>query len=135
MKNFLFLMLLSFSALAQESVGQVSAGGLVFSDTLQVLVFDDPDVAGVSCYVTYYDRSLTLNDSSVSSISCRKVGPISGNLSASSNVFHMSKSLFFKSTQVQRFYDSRRGVLVYLAYSRNGGKNASHSLSVVPVSY
>jgi CreA protein len=119
---------------AQEIVGKTDAGGFFIPDTIEVMVFDDPDIQGVACYVTYYDRTLSFNDSSNSSIACRKVGTIAGELTGRQNVFEAEKSIFFKTTRVQRFYDLKRKVLVYLAYTRgNNGKNAAHSISVVPV--
>ena len=109
----------------------------MFKDKINVLVFDDPEIKGVACYVTYYDRALSLTDSAQAAISCRRVGPISGALKASDNVFAMEKSLFFKETRVTRFYDAQRRVLVYLAYTASPSAKASpaHSLSVVPVDF
>jgi CreA protein len=121
-------------ASSAEIIGKTDAGGFFISDTIEVMAFDDPDIQGVACYVTYYDRTLSWNDSSNSSIACRKVGTIAGELKGRNSVFEADKSIFFKTTRVQRFYDAKRNVLIYLAYTRgNNGKNAAHSISVVPV--
>lgn len=136
MKTILILIsaLFCLQAMAEEKIGSVSAGGMFISDELSVLATDDPDIKGVTCYVTFYDRSLSLNDSSESSIACRKVGPISGTFTAKNDVFSMNKTPFFKTTVVSRFYDAKRKVLIYLSYTKNSsGKNAQHSISVVPV--
>ena len=135
MKKFIVVVvcLLSMSSYG-EVIGKSSAKGLVFKDTLEVLAFDDPDIKGVTCYTTYYDRALTWDDSSSVSLSCRKTGVISGNLVARPNVFSQSKSLFFKKTVVDRYYDAKRGVLVYVTYTKDtDGENASNSISVVVV--
>jgi CreA protein len=130
---FLFCLTMATSAKA-ETVGEVSTNGILFKDTIRVLVFDDPDIRGVSCYITYYDRSMTTENSTNASLSCRKVGPISGKLEGRNSVFEMEKNMFFKTTIVRRFFDAKRQVLVYLSYTDStGSKNAHHSLSVVPI--
>lgn len=135
MRSLCFVLAFIFSLSAQaETVGEVSTNGILFKDTIKVMVFDDPDIRGVSCYITYYDRSLTTENSTDASLSCRKVGPISGKLEGRASVFEMEKNMFFKTTIVRRFFDAKRQVLVYLAYTDStGSKNAHHSLSVVPI--
>ena len=116
-----------------ETVGKVSTSGLVFKDHITVEAFDDPSINGITCYTTVHSRALSLSDSSSVSLSCRKVAVISGNLRTQKNIFSRSKSVFFKKTVVDRFYDAKRGVLVYLTYTKGGGQNNSHSVSVVVV--
>lgn len=125
----LFLLALPLHA---EEIGAVAAKGYVMKDHIRVKAFDDPDIKGVTCYTTFYDRSFSISDSSDSSISCRKTGPIEGKLGDNPNVFSQSKS-FLRNTVVHRFYDSKRGVLIYLSYTKGSGKSASHSLSVVVI--
>lgn len=118
----------------EETIGKVDAKGIVFKDKISVVVFDDPTIDGVACYTTVYDRALTWENSGESSIACRQVGAIRGQLEDRSNVFSQSKNPFFKTTRVDRFYDARRKVLIYLSYTTaTSGNNASHSISVVPV--
>lgn len=117
-----------------EVIGKSNAKGLVFKDKLEVHAFDDPFIKGVTCYTTYYDRALTWNDSSSVSLSCRKTGPISGKLESRNHIFAQSKNFFFKETVVDRYYDSKRKVLVYVTYTKaTSGENASNSISVVVV--
>jgi catabolite regulation protein CreA len=78
---------------------------------------------------------LSLEDSSSVSLSCRQVGEIKGKLESRKNIFRKSKSIFFKETVVDRFYDAQRGVMIYLTYTKDSfaGKNASNSVSVVVI--
>ncbi|MBL4693366.1 MAG: CreA family protein [Magnetovibrio sp.] len=64
-------------------------------------------------------------------------GDIIRHLIPATDVFRQSKNiLFFKTMHVDRFYDKARNVLVYISYtSKLTGKNASHSISVVPLSF
>lgn len=117
-----------------EVIGKSSAKGIVFKDKLEIHAFDDPQIKGVTCYTTYYDRALDWNDSSSVSLSCRKTGPISGKLENKNHIFAQSKNFFFKETVVDRYYDSKRNVLVYVTYTKDtSGQNASNSISVVVV--
>ena len=129
------LIFVLFSSMASaETIGSAETKGILFKDTISVEAFDDPDIAGVTCYTTVYDRALSLEDSSSVSLSCRKTGEVKGNLASRPNVFHRSKNIFFKKTVVDRFYDAKRGVLIYLTYTTaSGGSNASHSISVVVI--
>jgi len=117
-----------------ETIGTVATKGIFFKDHVTVEAFDDPTISGVTCYTTIHSRAMSFTGSSSVSLSCRKTGPIKGKLVSMSNVFSRHKNFFFKQTVVDRFYDARRGVLVYLTYTKaSGGKNNSHSISVVTV--
>ena len=114
------------------------------NDKIVVEAFDDPEVPGVACYLSRADvggitgaMGLAENPSDVS-IACRQVGPIDTSklaaLKEGREVFSTRISAIFKTTQVVRFYDRKRNVLVYLTYSdkiiEGSPKNA---ISVVPV--
>jgi CreA protein len=116
------------------------------NDKIVVEAFEDPDVAGVACYLS---RAKTggmsgalgvAEDTSDASIACRQIGPIhlpeeirSGDEDGE-EVFKKRTSLVFKSMQVVRFYDAKRNVLVYLTYSdRVIEGSPKNSISVVPV--
>ena len=88
-------------------------------------VFDDPRVAGVSCYLS---RARTggikgaiglAEDKAESSVACRQVGALtfSGPLPMQEEVFTERASLFFKHVRVVRMVDVKRNALVYLVYS------------------
>lgn len=132
---FFFSLCFAFSAFgAEEKIGEVKTTGLIVKDRIEVHVFDDPTIEGVACYVTIPVRTMSFEDPTDSSIACRQVGPIKGNLTTMDNVFKNSKSLFFKTQHVDRMYDPKRKVLIYLTYTtKTSGNNASHSISVVPV--
>ena len=128
----LFVVLSSF-AIAEE-IGKVKTKGFIFKDTVSVVAFDDPSIKGVTCYTTVVDKALSFSDSSSVSLSCRQTGIIKGKLKSTNNIFKKSKNLFFKKTVVDRFYDKKRGVLVYLTYTKaTSGENMSNSVSVVVI--
>ena len=136
--KYIILLLFGLSAKA-EDIGVVEAKGIFFKDTVTVTVFDDPTIKGISCYTTTYKRSMTLKDDSASSsLSCRRVSKIvEGTPTDLKNVFSQNKAFlsFYKETVVDRFYDKKRNVLVYLSYTKSlgEGKNAETSVSVVPL--
>jgi CreA protein len=115
-------------AAAAEEVGSFSNDWT--GNEIVVDAFADPKVAGVTCHVTYFDRSLIdrlskgnwFEDPSNSSISCRQTGPIViGDIELrekGEEVFSERRSLVFKSIAVRRIYDKKNDSLVYVAYSR-----------------
>jgi CreA protein len=127
---------LFFSSLPSlaDTIGTVSTKGIFFKDKLKIEAFDDPTIKGVTCYTTVHKRALSFTDSSSSSLACRQTGKIGGSLTNKKNIFFTTKSLFFKRTVVDRFYDATRNVLVYLTYTKGvNKKNSSHSISTVVI--
>ncbi len=139
------LLVLPGLALA-ETIGEVST---VFkwvgpNDKIVVEAFDDPKVAGVTCYLS---RAKTggvkgglglAEDRAEASIACRQVGPIEfkGTLKDGEEVFKERTSLVFKTMQVVRFFDARRNTLVYLVYSdrviEGSPQNAVTAIPILP---
>lgn len=114
------------------------------NDKIVVEAFDDPEVPGVACYLSRAETGglkgavgLAENPADVS-IACRQVGPIDASrlagLREGREVFSTRTSAIFKSTQVVRFFDAKRQVLVYLTYSdRIIDGSPKNAISVVPV--
>ncbi len=114
------------------------------NDKIVVEAFDDPDVPGVTCYMS---RARTggikgavglAEDPGEASIACRQVAPIDvgklDKLKSPHEVFSERASLIFKTTQVMRFWDAKRKALVYLVYTdRIIEGSPRNSISVVPV--
>ena len=106
----------------------------------------DPEVEGVVCHVSYFNRSLIdrlqqgnwFEDPSYSAVACNASGPITiGDINLNrggEEIFQQSRSLIWKSLRVSRVYDAENNALVYLAHARElqlgSGKM---SLSVVPL--
>ena len=89
-----------------------------------VEAYDDPLVAGVTCYVSraHQRHQSTLGlaeDRADIHIACRQVGPITfaQPLRSQQEVFSERTSLLFKRLRVVRMVDARRNTLVYLTYS------------------
>jgi len=114
------------------------------SDQIVVEAFDDPGVPGVACYISRAETGglkgwvgLAENPSKAS-IACRQIGDIDLDtvkaLKGGQEVFSARASAIFKSTQVVRFFDAKRSVLVYLTYTdRIIDGSPENSISVVPV--
>ena len=106
----------------------------------------DPEVDGVVCHVSFFNRSLIdrlqqgnwFEDPSYSAVACNAFGPIAiGDIDldkGGEEIFRQARSLIWKSLRVSRIYDAENNALVYLAHAREiqlgSGKM---SLSVVPL--
>ena len=131
------------SAGAQQ-IGEVSTVFKLLSpnDKIVVDAYDDPKVAGVTCYVSRaktggYKGALGLaEDKSEASIACRQTGPITfaKPLEAQEDVLTERISLGFKKLRVVRMVDVPRNTLVYLTYSdRLIEGSPQNSVTAVPV--
>ncbi|HRQ04974.1 MAG TPA: CreA family protein [Nitrosomonas halophila] len=139
---------LSSPPLWAETIGSVSTKFKLLgaNDKIVVEAFDDPDIPGATCYL---GRAKTggisgsvgvAEDKSDASIACRQTGPITlsekikNGRADGDAVFKKSTSLLFKTLQVVRFYDAKRNVLIYLAYSdRIIEGSPKNSISVIPI--
>ena len=118
--------LLAASAQA-EVLGDVDTAFKLIGPDHKIVVeaFDDPKVAGVTCFVS---RAKTggikgaiglAEDKAESSIACRQVGAIRFDkpLPRQEEVFSERLSVLFKKLRIVRIVDSKRNALVYLTYS------------------
>ena len=128
-----------------EPIGEVDTVFKLIGPDHKIVVdaYDDPKVAGVTCYVS---RAKTggikgalglAEDLSEASIACRQVGPISFGgkpLEAQEEMFSERISLVFKKLRVVRMIDRKRNTLVYLTYSdRVIEGSPQNSVTAVPV--
>jgi CreA protein len=131
------------SAANGEEVGSVNTNfHLTGSDRVVVEAYDDPDVNGVTCYVS---RARTggikgtlgiAEDPTEASIACRQVGAIhfNGTIKQQSDVFSERMSFIFKTLHVVRVVDPKRNTLVYLTYSdRVATGSPKNSVTAVPM--
>jgi CreA protein len=106
----------------------------------------DPEVKGVTCHITYFDRSVIdrlkngnwFEDPSNNSIACRQTGPIEiGDIDLSQDgeeVFKSGLSIIWKKLVVNRIYDKPNDTLIYLVHSRELiDGSAKMSISTVPL--
>lgn len=142
----LFLLLANPLSVVADEVGSVNYRfkWLGPSDKIIVEAFDDPQVPGVTCYISRAETGgfkgmmgLAENPAKAS-LSCRKIGPIDPvavrQLKDNQEVFSARASAVFKTTQVVRFYDEKRSVLVYLTYTdRIVDGSPDNAISIVPV--
>ena len=137
------LALLPIAAPAQE-VGRVGVDWV--GNDIIIEAFADPKVPGVTCHISYFDRSMWdrlskgnwFEDPSNASIACRQTGPITlGAISmdeSGEEVFSESRSLVFKSLNVTRIFDPKNQVLVYLTHATElTDGSAKMSISTVPL--
>ena len=128
------------------TTGSVNTKFRLFGPEDKIVVdgFDDPNVQGVACFIA---RAQTggmkgalgvAEDTSDASIACRQIGPIkiTGDIKDGDRVFDERRSLIFKTLQVVRFFDRKRNVLVYVAYSdrfiEGSPKNSISSVPIMP---
>lgn len=144
----LALCVMAPSPVAAEVIGTVDTVFHMFSrdDDIVVEAFDDPDVQGVTCYLSRARKGGVkgmlgvAEDPSDASIECIRTGPIKvpedirAGKKNGKKVFKKGTSLIFKSMQVVRFYDKKRDVLIYMVYSdRVVEGSPKNSVTVVKV--
>ena len=130
-------------ALAQE-VGKVGVDWI--GNDIVVEAIKDPGVDGITCHVSYFDRSVVdrlqkgnwFEDPSDTAISCRQTGPITIHDidlgEGGEEVFKQGISLIWKKQVVNRIYDKANDTLIYLAHSRQvQDGSAKMSMSTVPL--
>lgn len=142
-------LVLGLTTPAVATAEQIGAVDTVFkwlgpNHKIVVEAFDDPEVDGVTCYLS---RAKTggikgglglAEDRAEASIACRQVGPIRINekLKDGEVVFKERTSLVFKTMQVVRFFDEGRNTLVYLVYSdriiEGSPQNAVTAIPILP---
>ena len=128
-----------------EEVGAVDTVFKFIGPDHKIVVdaYDDPKVAGVTCYVS---RAKTgglkgafglAEDNAEASIACRQTGVISFGdkpLDKQEEMFSERISLVFKKLRVVRMIDTKRNTLVYLTYSdRVIEGSPQNSVTAVPV--
>ncbi|MDB5867742.1 MAG: CreA family protein [Polaromonas sp.] len=147
-KRYAFAMALVVSGCGLASGEEVGAVDTVFKfigpdHKIVVDAYDDPKVAGVTCYVS---RAKTggikgalglAEDKAEASIACRQTGVISFGdklLPKQEEMFSERISLVFKKLRVVRMVDAKRNTLVYLTYSdRLIEGSPQNSVTAVPV--
>jgi CreA protein len=115
------------AAARAEPIGDVNTAFQWIGPDHKIVVeaYDDPKVAGVTCYVS---RAKTGGikgglglavDKAEASIACRQVGPVSIQqpLPQQEEVFSERLSILFKRLRIVRMVDRTRNTLVYLTYS------------------
>jgi CreA protein len=133
------------AASAQE-VGRVGVDWV--GNDIVIEAFADPKVAGVTCHIAYFDRSVIdrlqqgnwFEDPSFSAVDCSQTGPIKvGSIATGpggESVFSEGRSLVFKSLRVTRLYDAPNRTLVYLAHAseltQGSGKMAISTIQLPP---
>jgi CreA protein len=130
-------------ARADDEVGCVDTKwNMTVDDKICIQAFRDPRIDGVVCHVARAVKggvkgALGLaEDTSDASIACRQIGPITvpEKLKDGESVFRESRSLWFKSLRVVRFYDKPNNSLVYLSYSdKLVDGSPKNSISTVPI--
>ena len=149
LKNLVFLMLtLTLLPAWGERIGHVDTNFKWTGPDDKIIIesFDDPDVPGVTCFLS---RAKTggftgavgmAEDSSDASIDCRQTGPITlskkikNGKKEGEEVFKKRTSIVFKSMQVVRFYDKKHNTLIYLVYSdRVIEGSPKNSISALPI--
>ena len=127
-----------------DEVGHVGVDW--FGNDIIVEAITDPEVQGVTCHISYFDRGVIdrlqkgnwFENPSDTSIACRQTGPITiGDISLDEEgeeVFNQGISLIWKQQVVNRIYDKKNDTLIYLSHSRQvQDGSAKMSLTTVPL--
>ncbi|MCR9107583.1 CreA family protein [Marivita sp. XM-24bin2] len=136
--------ILPFTSAKAEQVGEIGVDWV--GNDIIIEAIADPDVAGVTCHVAYFERGLIdrlskgnwFEDPSNASISCRQTGPIViGDIDRDDNgedVFRASRSIILKSLRVKRIFDEKNQTLIYIAHAAElTDGSAKVSMSTVPL--
>ena len=131
-----------------ETIGHVDTNfkWLGPDDKIVIEAFDDPDIPGITCYLSraktggFSGAVGVAEDTADASIDCRQTGSVSITKDIESGkrdgnkVFKKRTSLMFKTIQAVRFYDKKRNTLVYLVYSdRVVEGSPNNSIAAVPI--
>jgi len=132
------------TAAPAEQVGNVDVDWL--GNDIVIEAFSDPEVEGVTCHVSYFERGLIdrlqkgnwFEDPSNSAISCRQTGPITiGDIDRSDEgegIFSERRSIIWKSLSVKRIFDEANRTLIYVAHAREvQDGSAKMSISTIPL--
>lgn len=127
-----------------EQVGEVGVDWV--GNDIIIEAIADPDVAGVTCHIAYFERGMFdrlskgnwFEDPSNASISCRQTGPIViGDIDRDEDgedVFRASRSIILKSLRVKRIFDEKNQTLIYVAHAAElTDGSAKVSMSTVPL--
>jgi CreA protein len=127
-----------------EEVGNVDVDWL--GNDIIIEAFADPEVAGVTCHVAYFERGIIdrlqngnwFEDPSNSSIACRQTGEIViGDIDMSDegeSIFSERRSIIWKSLRVRRIFDEANQTLIYITHAREVEQgSAKMAISTVPL--
>ena len=127
-----------------DQVGEVGVDWV--GNDIIIEAIADPDVAGVTCHIAYFERGMFdrlskgnwFEDPSNASISCRQTGPIViGDIDRDEDgedVFRASRSIILKSLRVKRIFDEKNQTLIYVAHAAElTDGSAKVSMSTVPL--
>ncbi len=127
-----------------QMVGEVGVDWI--GNDIIVEAVPDPEIKGVTCHVTYFERGIIdrlkngnwFEDPSNNSIACRQTGPIEiGKIDlgkGGEEVFRQGRSLIWKDLLVKRIYDKTNDTLIYLAHSRQVvDGSAKMAISTIPL--
>lgn len=132
MKKIICLPLIILLTACGKNTDKIGDASTVFNllgknDRIEVEAFEDPDVRGLSCFLSYAKKGglkETVNleeDASDASVSCVQTAPVvefnESTVSKPRKVFKRDASFAFKSLQIVRYYNSKRKAFAYLVYS------------------
>lgn len=123
------ILLLAACGGKSDKIGEASTvfNMLGKNDRIEVEAFDDMDVKGLSCFLSYAKKGglkETVNleeDASDASVACVQTAPVvsfsEAVVAKPRKVFKRDASFAFKSLQIMRYYDAKRKAFAYMVYS------------------
>ena len=120
-----------------RQMAEISLGGMMFKDKIQVFTMQDPDMPFITIYLSTIKSGnpMALADPSNNCVSTRltrKIGTIVKTVNA--EVINLKKSVGWKSLKLARFYDEPNKTMVYVTYSTKVFEGSyKHTISTVPL--
>lgn len=120
-----------------RQMAEISLGGMMFKDKIQVFTMQDPDMPFITIYLSTIKSGnpLAMADPSNNCVSTRltkKIGKIVTKLNP--EVINLRKSVGWKSLKLARFYDAANETMVYVTYSTKVFEGSyKHTISTVPL--
>ena len=122
------LFLISCGSSGQNDVGEINND--LTGNEIKIDSFEDENVAGITCHIAHFDRSVIdrlrkgswFENPSNGSINCEQTGPIIiGDIDrgkSGETLIKQKQALWFKTLSVRRVYDAEADTLIYLIYSK-----------------
>jgi len=136
----IIVLIMSFVSISYATevrrMAEISLGGIMFKDKIEILSFQDPDMPFITIYLTTIDTGVPLaSDPSNNSVATRLTGKITNIVKTTNQeVINLKKSIGWKTLKIARFYDELNQTMVYVTYSTKMISGSwKHSLSVVPL--
>jgi catabolite regulation protein CreA len=132
LKTVIISLLLIVTSLFSEKIAEHHTSGFMFSNKVELHVFDDPSLDGVSCYYTESGMKSSFGENSEIPFYCIQFNNITGILENKTDLTKDVKDTFFENMGIDRVYDKKRNSLIYFSYGKKK-KLFKNAISVIQI--